>query len=159
MNKTPILFTSGVVLLPYLYADGYLRIDLNKGPQPDQQIFSFKGDDGTVYHFDIPKIKRMIAENPSLYSTESFAIRPEDVLYIVANRGVEEDHLIRLADKTLNENGLMVRFPEKDEIIIDGNHRMVARFNRHLDFMDFTVLTIEQAKPALLALPKEMECF
>jgi len=153
--KKPIILPTGIVLLPYSHDDGFCRIDLKLGPQAAEQIFTFKGDDGSVFHFDIPKIKNMIAANPTAYETGSYAIRPEDVHYVLLNRGVEEDHLTKLAETNLDENGLIVRFPDNTVVTIDGNHRMIARYRRQYDFMDFTILTIEQARPALLALPDD----
>jgi hypothetical protein len=149
-----IIVLSDKVLVPYLYDEGWCEMYLH--PMPDHQVFTFMSGDGTTYHFDILKLNDMIEMHPSQYKVETYAIRAEDIDHIVKFNGIEQEHIDRIPESEVNKFGIIIQWQDSTQTIINGNHRMVKRFRLGYDFMKFYVLTMQQTKKSLLAIPPEV---
>lgn len=117
----------------------------------DEQVYSHVNLDGTTLAYDVMKLNRIAVQRGA--PTEAYAVRQQDVMTLITERGIETAHLRRLAG--IDNPGIMVRFDDDSELIVDGNHRMVARFMAGLDYMEFHRLSETEAKLALLDLPDD----
>jgi hypothetical protein len=114
------------------------------------QVFTHvDDDDGTERHFHIPKLLQLIHE-PGVELAEFDIIEPH-VDFVMANRGVDEYHVNeRLKDADLEQPGLMCNWSDGSKLVVDGNHRYVARFRRGKPFMSFFVFPEHVWRRALL---------
>ncbi len=116
-----------------------------------KQIFSHTSLDGTVRHYDINKLERMVKELN--IPDRLISVDEDHTIFVIQNRGVELEHLDRISIERLKDPGIMIDFGE-DQLLADGSHRYVKLYSMGMDSMLVYWFTEEQAKKALLDLPK-----
>jgi hypothetical protein len=137
--KFPELLEDGVYL-PFLYDTDGARISTAHLDHTNQVFSHVDNDDGTERHFHIPKLQRLADEKVKGVELIEFGIIAPHVQFVIDNRGVDEFHINeRLTDDMLEKPGLMCAWPDGTQLVVDGNHRYVARFRRGKPHMAFWV--------------------
>lgn len=139
------------VYLPFLYDNGRVLLSTT-APDPTNQVFSHIDDeDGTERHFHIPKLQQLADQRLPGVELVEFEIIEPHVQFIITNRGIDEYHVNeRLKNADLDQPGLMCSWPDGSQLVVDGNHRYVARFRRGKPFMAFWVFPERVWRRALL---------
>lgn len=149
-----IILIGDRALVPYLYDEGYLEM---RRENAFGQVFShIESDTGLQRHYDVNKLMKIAIENFTTIDIGQITLLADKVLFIRTHSGIEQARLERLTPSDLEIPGLIVHLSDETDIIVDGNHRAVRRFELGLKTMNFLVLSEAQAKPALLALPEAM---
>jgi len=128
-----------------------------KDIHPLDQIFSHQDCDEakTMRHFNASAITRAIVQgkiNP--YPAKDLNLYPELVQGIRDNHGIEPDHLERI-DNKLHHPILIAVFgpledPASQNLVIDGSHRVVRRWDKGMRTVDAFMLTPDQWEPYLI---------
>lgn len=92
---------------------------------PTDEVFTHIDDDGTVRHFAIGVLTRMLLQisAPTLW----VAIEQEHVDFILANRGVEQEKLDRMTPEYRDKPIIGAVWYDGSVLIIDGHHRYIKR--------------------------------
>lgn len=135
------------IFVPYKYARG--GIWLSPVVDYTQQVFSFRADDtGETIHW---YVNRLYKVEPKEEITVE--LLPDQIDFVLRKHGIQADRLTKIPNDRLDEHGLMVHFDDGSDVFVDGNHRYVRRFQLGRRYMNFWLLTREQAKVAELDLP------
>jgi hypothetical protein len=123
----------------------------------DEQVFTFQAPGRAPLHFHIKTITDLIAEGKPPFDVideREVLLRPEDVAHVEKYNGIEENGLSRAAD-FFETAGYIADFGET-QVIIDGNHRLVARARAGRRYMQFVWLTRAQWRMCLLDVPADL---
>lgn len=121
---------------------------------PSDQIFTHTDlDDGSIRHFNPDAIIRAIRESKIVPYVETLNLYQDLIDFLRSNHGVEEDHLQRI-DHKLEDPILVAYFGPLEEnivnLIIDGSHRVVRRWDKGLRDVPAILLSQEQWEPYLI---------
>jgi hypothetical protein len=86
----------------------------------------------------------------------SIRIRHKDVKHLRRFHGIEDNHINSISNTRAEEPGIMINFPDKTNVIADGNHRLIKRWELGYREMDFINFTEEEARLAELVIPKDI---
>ena len=111
-----------------------------------REIFSFNAPGTGEWIFDVRQIKDAIVEGRVPAQMFRLPEVPEDFYqHVLTHNGVEEDRLARMVARgsDLDRPGIMVWWgnPEGHSTLIDGNHRLCARYQRGTK--DFRFLLVD----------------
>jgi hypothetical protein len=141
------------LFVPYLHAPGGVEI----GREPDfrQQLFTHKTG-ATTRHFDVQTLERLISANYLAYRLEETEITKPQAAYIWRNHGIERASIQRLLDSParLKVPGIFCVLEDATGILVDGNHRYVARDILGLRTIKLWVLDEAAWRLSLLAIPE-----
>lgn len=125
---------------------------------PLDEIFSHEDTEGVTRHFNATQMVRAIVNhqiNPIMAVLDLY----EDLVrHLIANHGIEEDHLHQIGS-TLDSPILLVEFADGTNLIVDGNHRVVKRWQEGLKTVTAAILKPGVWEPYLvedMQLPREM---
>jgi hypothetical protein len=141
------------VFLPFTHRPGGVLVSASPVDfDTNDQVFSHRGTDGTCRSYHIASLQAFtgIAERITIALTQS------DVYVVIRQYGIEIEHLERIQPTQLRQPGLMVSFDDGTDLIVDGNHRLVKRYQTGLREMYFFRFTEEQAKQAMIDVPDEL---
>ena len=114
------------------------------------QIFSFFGEDGSEYHWNASKIIEAM-NNDRLEPMLRVETDITDDIYehVSKKNGIEEHHLVTIDEARLEVPVILVEFPGNPptHVLIDGNHRLVARYRRGLRKISTAVFSKAQLVP------------
>lgn len=114
------------------------------------QIFSFFGEDGCEYHWNASKIIEAL-NNDKLTPLARLYLDITDEIYehVSKKNGIEEHHLVTIDEARLEVPVILVEFPGNPptHVLIDGNHRLVARYRRGLRNIKTAVFSKAQLVP------------
>ena len=138
------------------------RIHLSDGnivvrTEERREIFCFTTEGETVL-FDVRGIKDAVLAGWLQYSVHQIDLNEKLVADRLARGGVEEPHVARIKGEQLNRPGVMIWFPEFPDVhhvLIDGNHRVVARWRAGLKTFKFVMVSYQPKLMPYIALPGE----
>lgn len=138
--------------IPFKHVDGGVTTGLV--PNYRDQVFSHRDTEGVFRHFHINTMKKILRHDRyGAVERIKVGIEMEDVMFIMNNHGIEKAHLERLTRFEIATAGIAVLFPDGSTLIVDGNHRMVRRYQLGKRDMWLSRFTMEQAMPCLLDMP------
>jgi len=144
------------IVIPFKYRRGTLRVSRNV-VRSEEQIYTHCDLSGVWRSFHVATLKATIGLYPHLCELIEVELVREDAELIGRRGGVEPAHLMRLSSSAeLDAPGIICRFPDDTDLVVDGSHRYVARFLRGYKSMDFWRLTETQCRSAMLELPPDM---
>lgn len=143
------------VQLPYIYDRGFLEITA-EGDPAGHQVFSHQDLEGCWRHFDITKLKSLIEENPTLCRLDECALLKDQVLFVMRNHGIEPEHITKITPADIERPGILADLPDDTSILVDGNHRYVARFLRQDNTMSMWRVPEQVWKRCLVLMPLEL---
>lgn len=143
----------GAVFIHFLHDNGGITIRLDKPDYADQYFTHIDPEDGTIRHFHVPKLQTIIKQKS--FDIGVFACTPEQASFIMQNHNIDEKHMDRISDQSLNEPGIICLFEDGggSQLIVDGNHRYVKRTRLGLETMDFWLVPETTWRSALLRVP------
>jgi hypothetical protein len=146
-------------LCPYLYDDddGGMLLNTTVIDYRNQLFSHIDPDDHRIRHFDISKLIKMIKQEPSAFEIGLFELLEQQVNFIQQNHGIDETHFNRISDEFLNEPGIICLFADTSQLVVDGNHRFIARARRNLESMAFWLVPETTWRKALLRLPSQFD--
>jgi len=149
----PIIRLADTILIPYLYDDGYMICERSNTLG---QVFSHvEALTGIQRHYDVAKLYKIILANLPGADYATVGITDTDAKFILANSGIEQLRLRRLTPAQINEPGIIIHLPDNTDIIVDGNHRLVRRWQLGFATMNFYILGEARARSAQLAFPSD----
>ena len=98
---------------------------------PTDQVFSHTDLDGVQRHFNTSAMVRAILSRQVVPECGVAPLPEHVVASIRANHGVEEHHL-EAVDANLDSPCIMVEFEDGKSLVVDGNHRIVRRWDKGL---------------------------
>lgn len=162
-GKKLILYAGGVVDFPYKHRVGHHRSD---NRDPSNPVFSYvQHDSGRHYHWVVRDLISMVKRHPERYPLRTFQTSPHSYQHVLTNNGIEPEHFARMAANParISEPGIMVVWHWEGEesgnnwaTVVDGNHRLVLRYQQGLRDMSYHCFTEEQARFAELALDDDI---
>ena len=132
--------------ISFRHKPGFVTVDLAKGLDPDDQIFSHEDDAGVIRHFHIRTLQ-------ALATSDLLVTRPCDpeiANFISIHHNVT--NLSRVAFRC-HLPGLLCAFDDGTDLIVDGNHRYVWRTMHKMLTMQFYRLPESIWRQSLLILP------
>jgi hypothetical protein len=141
--------------VPYMDGSGDLEIDLSRIDYT-KQVFSHLDDDGVQRHFDINKLYRIAAANPTSFPKLAMPITDQQAAHIMRYNGIEQSRVRAITPKRAIEPGLVLQLDDNTHILLDGNHRYVKRYSMGRSHMRFYVFTEAEARPAMLLIPDDV---
>jgi hypothetical protein len=150
--KFPELLEDGV-FLPYLYDKGGARINMCQ-PDYKEQYFTHHDLDDQFRHFHIAKLVKMIERNPNAFDIGVFPIDPQLVEFVRNNQGTDEGYLTRMSSQFIDVPGIICLFADGSQLIVDGNHRFVKRYELGRDNMQFHLIPESAWRKSLLRVPE-----
>jgi len=145
------------MIIPWLHRPGGLPLTTTK--DYSQQIFTHKEDEtGIVRHWHVNTLQEMV-KLPRLFRHDKLltSLAKKQVDFVRNNNGVNDTFLHTISKARLREPGILVMLPDVSYVVVDGNHRMVRRYDTgHLDMLFYT-FTLQVAEHALLNIPPEMQ--
>ncbi len=108
----------------------------------DQIFTHVDPDTGAVMHINASAMLRAVPAAIAAGTAQHLrmAIDPEFVDFVKKGRGIEEHHLPKVKENTLDEPLLGVWMPDESCLTVDGHHRIVARHHLGLDYADIIIL-------------------
>jgi hypothetical protein len=109
-----------------------------------REVFTFDAPGIGTWRFDVRGIKDAIR----LHRIPAWMMRLPEVpesfyQHVLNNNGVELQRLPKVTEHDLTRPGIMVHWPNGYSTLIDGNHRLCARYRR--DMKDFRFLIVDVA--------------
>lgn len=106
--------------------------------------FYFESQDKT-YRFNVRAIKDAIVSGklPFMMYRADLTERWHDIT--VNQAGIEEERIPLV--KNVNRPGIMVLWPDESSVLIDGNHRLVARWRRGLRHFRYAAVAFTDIAP------------
>jgi len=98
---------------------------------PLDQIFSHLDLEGVTRHFNCGAMTRAVITKRVRPTVIKLALYPRLVTHIRENHGIEADHLGEI-DENLETPIIVVEFQDGANLIVDGNHRVVRRWDKGL---------------------------
>lgn len=147
-----------IFIIPYKHVPGVMKVEKDRHHRASH-VFSYQfldNDDvphGDTMHVHIQKLVRQIEASPADYPQEDFLVTREQALHLIRHNGIEMDYVQRLSPSDADKPGILLRWSDGKETVIDGNHRYVKRWELRRKTMTFWIVTEEQIKPCLLDLP------
>ena len=138
----------------YLHDEGSARIDL-RVPQTADQIFShLDPDDGRTRHFHIPKLAQLIRQYADACELIEYGITDEQVEFVIRTHNIDDGHVVnRITPDSLEQPGIICAFPDETELLVDGNHRFVARHRAGKTMMRFWKVPYPLWEKSLVRVP------
>lgn len=150
--KFPEILEDGLYL-SFLHDAGGVRINTTRMDYANQG-FIHTDPTGAKRHFFIPKLQCMADEGIKGIRLVEFGLLEDQMQSVIENQGIEEYHVnTRLTDEILEKPGLMCEWPDGSQLVVDGNHRYVARYRRGKSFMAFWIFPESIWRRALLVSP------
>lgn len=115
--------------------------------QPSDQIYSHRDETGRWRIYNASAILRAIAAGVIKPTRIRFHIDDELYAHLSANAGIERAHLATLTPQRLEEPVLMLLCGDDERLVIDGNHRLVARYEAGKKVATALQLTEQQCEP------------
>lgn len=120
---------------------------------PSDELFTHTDPDGTVRHFNTTAMAAGIRDKLLAPTYNRVDLKPPFVEHVRKNHGVEKEGVARI----LHDNerlAIPVFFCHmedgKFQLLVDGAHRVVARWERGLKWVDGLFFTEEQWTPYLV---------
>jgi|GEM_PF-5376395 hypothetical protein len=114
-----------------------------------EETFDFYYEDQNVtYRFNVRAIKNAIVDQKIPFAMFRATITEKWYGLICKHGGIEEERVAKVSD--VNRPGLVVIWPEENSLIIDGNHRLVARYRRGLRFFRYAAIAFDDIRPYTL---------
>ena len=146
---------SGRLFVPYLHRRDGVWIDAV--PRPEQQVFTFQHrDTGKLYSWHVAELLRLALRFPERVGHITVDLLPEQVDHVRRLNGVEPARLLQLTTKQLEVPGLFLKMPGGSDLLVDGNHRYVRRFDLGLPSMRFVQLHEPMWRLGLLNVPADI---
>lgn len=123
---------------------------------PSDELFTHTDTDGTVRHFNTTAMARAIASRKLRPNYATVGLYQELVEVLLKNHGVEEENLKRILydNDRLAVPIFVALFRDRPDdyttLVIDGAHRVVARWRRGLRTIDALFFEPEQWEPFLV---------
>jgi len=114
----------------------------------DESFDFFYDSRNVTYRFNIRKIKDAIVAARIPFRMFRATITEKWYNLIMKMGGIEEDRIPQLTD--LNRPGLVVIFEDGNSLIIDGNHRLVARYRRGTRIFRYAAVTFDDIWPFIM---------
>lgn len=144
---------TSMIRFPFLYRQGSVQLPLNI-PDPNNQVFHHKDEQGVYRHFHINTLMRLVrVHRCPLLTCE---VTEEQGKFITANHGIEERRIATMPLSNLSEPGLLCKFPDGTDLIVEGNHRFVWLARHGMETMEFYEIPEEVWKQSLLRIPKAL---
>lgn len=87
---------------------------------------------GEVIHFATTRMNTYLSSH---WPVTKVALTPQLVTTVIAQNGIELEHLERIDDARLNEPVIMLAWPDGTHVTADGSHRLVKRASLGLHFV------------------------
>lgn len=111
-----------------------------------EEIFDFYFDaEDKTYRFNVRWIKNAIVKGEIPFAMFRATLTKEWYDIILQQAGIEEDRISEI--KELNRPGLLVIWPDQSSVLIDGNHRLIARWRRGLRHFRYAAVALSDATP------------
>jgi hypothetical protein len=104
---------------------------------PADQVFTFNKRGGKTMTFCVSRLEAMHAAGQGEWEDWDVPIREDDARMIARDRGIERHRLDTMPESRIDVPGLGVREQDGGLVMVDGNHRYLARHRRGL--VSFTV--------------------
>jgi hypothetical protein len=108
------------------------------------ETFTFTAPDTGTVIFNVRGIKDALAADALEFSMCESALTTALVEHVRANNGVEVEHMARLTAADLERPGILVLWPDGNSTVIDGNNRLVRRWDDGLRTFRFAFVPISQ---------------
>lgn len=118
--------------------NGHDAIAFEEAHRPTDQVFSTY-QNGQLMHFNASLLRRIRERVPEGFRRITMDIGKGEYSLCMNHRGIEQAKLDKLTPNDLREPGIGVLFDEGTFSIVDGHHRLVARYRMGLRTMDFYV--------------------
>jgi hypothetical protein len=115
---------------------------------PTDEIFTHTDLQGVTRHWNTSAMVRAVFQRKVKPSLVNCPLTEDLIQHIEQNHGVEEPNISQLPDKVLDIPVVLVHFEDGQDLLVDGNHRVVKRWRKGLRNVD-----------ALLFQPKDWEPF
>jgi hypothetical protein len=113
------------------------------------ETFDFYYDSRNVtYRFNVRAIKDAIVANEIAFKMFRATITEKWQSLILRHGGVEEERIPLV--RSLNRPGLMVLWADGNSLLIDGNHRLIARWRHGLRFFRYAAIAFDDIRPYTL---------
>jgi len=125
---------------------------------PTDELFSHEDLHGATRHFNASAMTRAVLANTVTPVFETLALYDDLVAHIEKFHGVEEPHLANLGS-SINNPIIVVEFPDGDNLVVDGNHRVVKRWRLGLKTVPAAIFKPGQWEPFLVTgvdIPREI---
>ncbi len=122
--------------------------------QTTDEVFEFRGDDGSFYCWNVSAVKRACLAKGLVPERIRFEITSDMYAQVSGRSGVEEDHIVNITADRLEEPLYCVVVEDGSHILFDGNHRLTARYRAGMKTARAFMFTHEQLKPYELVLPQ-----
>jgi len=115
-----------------------------------EQIFAFTPPSGRELVFFVPRLVALRKEHPDQWHTLDIPLDAEAATIIFGRGGINQRRLRQVARTTLTHPGYGVFLDDGSFLVVDGNHRFFARWQRGFDVMKFHVAWAPDSHPALI---------
>lgn len=105
---------------------------------PSDEVFSHTSPDGVVRHFNTSAMVRALFQRKVTPACAVCPLTEGLVSHIRKNHGVEEHHLSSV-DSKLDTPILLVEFETGETLLVDGNHRVVRRWDKGFKTVDVVI--------------------
>ena len=106
------------------------------------EIFSFSAPEIGDVTFDVRGIKDALVSGKLKFVMYETEITPEFAEHVRKNNGVEAERIAALTATDLERPGIMVMWPDGHSTLIDGNNRLVRRFDDGLRTLRFASVNV-----------------
>lgn len=115
------------------------------------QIFSFITDEGKEYHWNTTKVQQALdAGRLTRPDVIPLPITQDLYEHVRTHNGIESSHLTKVTDERLGVPVFFVEFPDEPEpshVLADGNHRLVAAYERGRRDIPAYIFTLKEMQP------------
>lgn len=119
------------------------------------EIFHHVDTDGTERMFCLPLLNAAYARNPRRWTEGEMELTARIVDHVWTLRGIEAGRVAAYPMARIDEPGIGCLFPDGGTLTVDGNHRLVKRWELGLRTMVFRVAP-ERVWRHCLARPEEV---
>lgn len=111
------------------------------------ESFTFFAPETGEVMFNVRGIKDALAAGRLEFQMFETDLEPGLVEHVRANNGVEAEHMARLTAEDLARPGIIALWPDDHSTVIDGNNRLVRRYDDGLTGFRFAAVTIKALLP------------
>lgn len=123
------------------------------------EIFTFSAPETGDIVFNVRGIKDALADRKLPFAIYEVDLTEDWINHIENNNGVEQEKIAKVDDTRINDPGILLLWPWGDSTVIDGNHRMVARWRRGLRIFRFACIHVALPLLPFMCKPGDEEQF
>lgn len=121
------------------------------------QVFSYYHDQ-SMLHFNVSLLARLRGQLPTnAFARVTLDVGPGEYALVMEHRGIEDTKLTALKPEDLREPGYGVLFEDGSFTMVDGHHRLVARYRNGAHTMGLWVCFPEVWRACLVEYGTETE--